>query len=342
MASSKTGVLLVNIGTPDSPRVSDVRHFLREFLGDPPVLGLSSFARFLLLNLVILPLRPHRSARAYQKIWLPEGSPLLVHSQTLSAAVSAELGPSHVVEIGMRYGNPSIRSGLESLCRVGVERIAAFSLFPQHSEAATGSANDKVREEHSRLENAPPLLTLDSFYADAGFISAHIAVASDHLEAFRPDHVLMSFHGLPEDHVRSADPSGSFCLAKNSCCDAIGPTNRHCYRAQCYATARQLAAALEIEERYDVAFQSRLGRTAWIRPYTEEHLKELHAGGVKRLAVLCPAFVADCLETDEEIGMRARDIWLGLGGEDFLLVPSLNDHPTWATAVADMLRRSSG
>jgi len=342
MVNSKTGVLLVNIGTPDSPRVSDVRHFLREFLGDPPVLGVSSFARFLLLNLVILPFRPRRSARAYQKIWLPEGSPLLVHSQALATAVSAELGPSHVAEIGMRYGNPSIRGGLETLCRAGVERIAAFSLFPQHSAAATGSANDKVREEHGRLENAPPLLTLDSFYADAGFIAAHIAVASDRLQAFRPDHVLMSFHGLPEDHVRSADPSGSLCLAKDSCCDAIGPTNRHCYRAQCYATARQLAAALEIEKSYDVAFQSRLGRTAWIRPYTEEHLKELHAGGVKRLAVLCPAFVADCLETDEEIGIRARDIWLGLGGEDFLLVPSLNDHPAWASAVAELLRRSTG
>jgi len=341
MMSSKTGVLLVNVGTPESPRASDVRRYLREFLGDPPVLGLSPLARFLLLNFVILPLRPRRSAHAYQKIWLPEGSPLLVHSRSLRGAVSAELGPSHVVEIGMRYGKPSIRTGLEALCRAGVERIVAFSLFPQHSEAAAGSADDKVREEHGRLENAPPLVTLGSFYADTGFIAAHTAVARDRLEAFRPDHVLMSFHGLPEEHVRRADPSGSLCLAKDSCCDDIGPANHFCYRAQCYATARKLAAALEIEESYEVAFQSRMGRTPWIRPYTQTRLSEIHAGGVKRLAVLCPAFVADCLETNEEIGIRARDTWLALGGEDFLLVPSLNDHPAWATTVADMLKRSS-
>lgn len=340
-SSPQTGILLVNIGTPDSPRVRDVRRYLREFLSDPPVLGLSSLARFLLLNFVILPLRPRRSAHAYGQIWLPEGSPLLVHSRALARAVAEELGPSHSVEIGMRYGNPSIREGLEALCRAGVERIIALPMFPQFSEAATGSAAAKVREEHGRLAKAPPLVLLDSFYADSGFIAAVAAVARDRLEAFGPDRVLMSFHGLPEQHVRAADPSGSFCLARESCCESIGPENHGCYRAQCYATARQLAAALDVEEHYDVAFQSRLGRTPWIRPYTEERLAELRASGVERLAVLCPAFVADCLETDEEIGIRARKRWLELGGEDFMLVPSLNHHPVWARAVAAMLRAAA-
>ena len=342
MLSSKTGILLVNVGTPDSARVSDVRRYLREFLSDPPVLGLSSLARMALLNFVILPLRPRRSAHAYRKIWLPEGSPLLVHSRALGVAVAAELGPSHVVEIGMRYGNPSIRSGFEALCRAGVERIIALPLFPQHSEAATGSALAKIREEHGRLAKAPPLLTRGSFYSDAGFIAAETAVAGPRLEAFRPDHVLMSFHGLPEEHVRNADPSGSFCLARNSCCDALGPENRRCYRAQCYATARHLAAALHLDEKhYGVSFQSRMGRTPWIQPYTDERLAELHASGVRRLAVLCPAFVADCLETDEEIGIRARERWLELEGEDFLLVPSLNHDPMWVAAVAAMLRAAT-
>ena len=347
MRDRQTGVLLINLGTPESPRVSDVRRYLREFLSDPRVLDMPRLARLALLELVILPFRPRRSARAYEQVWLPTGSPLLVHGLALCAALESELGPDTPVELAMRYGAPSLRSGLEALCRKGAERIVALPLFPQHSEASTGSATAKLREEHVRLAPTPTgsqtsLDILPSFYDDAGFIEAMRSVAHPRLTAFRPDSVLMSFHGLPESHLRKGDASGGFCLRRDSCCDNIVPANRHCYRAQCAATARCLARALSLAaEDYSIAFQSRLGRTPWIRPYTDERLAELASSGVKRLAILCPAFVADCLETLEEIGVRARESWLELGGEDFLLVPSLNAEPVWVTALATMLRSAT-
>jgi ferrochelatase len=337
---ARTGVLLINLGTPDSPSTRDVRRYLREFLSDPRVIDISAPARFALLNFVILPLRPRRAARQYASVWMEDGSPLLVHGRALEASVSAALGDAYAVELAMRYGNPSIRSGLDALCAAGVERIAALPLFPQYSDAATGSALARLEEEHARVADAPPLATLRSFYDDPGFIDAEREVAAPVLEAFAPDYVLMSFHGLPERQVKRSDASGSHCLVSATCCDAIGAHNRECYRAHCYATARAIAAALDLpSDGHGVAFQSRLGRTPWIRPYTDELLPELAARGVKRLAVMCPAFVADCLETVEEISVRAAEQWEQLGGEALQLVPSLNAAPRWTQAVAEMAKR---
>ncbi len=342
MSEPRTGVLLANLGTPDSPRVSDVRRYLREFLGDPRVLDMAPLPRWLLLNLVILPTRPRRSARAYAKIWTAAGSPLRFHGQALREAVSVELGPSYVVELGMRYGQPSIPGALERLARADVARIVALPLFPQYASASTGSTVEKILETLERADEIPPVETLGPFYDAPAFISAVAAVARSPLEAFRPDFVVFSFHGLPERHLRRAGPSERQCLASDHCCDELGEINRDCYRAQCFSTARALARALELEvDRFSVGFQSRLGPARWIRPYTDRMLPQLAAAGVKRLAVLCPAFVADCLETLEEIGIRGREQWLALGGEDLLLPPSLNASPLWVRGVADLIRAAA-
>jgi ferrochelatase len=335
----RTGVVLVNLGTPDSPRVGDVRRYLREFLSDPLVIDLPAPARKLLVEGVILPRRPRTSAAAYAKIWTPQGSPLLVHGRALRDALAAELGPGYVVELAMRYGTPSIRGALARLAAADVARMLVLPLFPQFARATTGSVAAKLEQELALSPELPPHDLLPPFFADPGFVEAWTRVARPELEAFAPDFVLMSYHGLPERQVRASDASGAHCLARSDCCDALGAENRHCYRAHCFATSRALAAALGLApDRTATSFQSRLGPTAWIRPYTDKLLPELVAAGHRRLAVLCPAFVADCLETLEEIGIRARERWHELGGDELHLVPSLNAHPAWVGAVAHWVR----
>lgn len=341
MTLSRWGVLLVNLGTPDSTRTPDVRRYLREFLSDPRVLDINPVVRSLLLNLVILPTRPRESGEAYEKIWTKRGSPLLFHSLDLVDKVRGLL-PGVPVELAMRYQNPSIASALDRLRDAGVDRILALPLFPQYSSAANGSAIEKVFTEAARRWNVPTIHIIDEFYDHPAFIRAFAEVARPHLEAFQPDFVLLSYHGVPERHVTKSDESGgSHCLASAGCCDRIVPANRRCYRAQCYATSRALAAELGWSpDDYHVAFQSRLGRDPWIRPYTDEEVVRFAREGRRRLAVFCPAFVADCLETIEEIGMRAKEDFVEAGGEDLLLVPSLNAEDVWAAAVAGLVREN--
>lgn len=332
------GVLLANLGTPASPRVRDVRRYLREFLMDPRVLDMSPIARALLVYGIILPFRPRRSAAAYAQIWSEAGSPLLANGRALERELAAELGPGHRVELGMRYGRPSIGEAVERLAGAGVERIAVLPLFPQYAASSTGSALERAYREAGARWNVPPLDVVPPFYAHPGFIEAQAALARSELAQFRADHVLLSYHGLPERQVRRSDPTGTHCLAGASCCDAIGDANRDCYRAHCFATSRALAAALDLEPgAHSTSFQSRLGRTPWIRPYTDRVLPELRQRGVSRLAVLCPSFVADCLETLEEIGIRARAQWRDLGGDALLPVPCVNAHPLWVKAAASMI-----
>jgi ferrochelatase len=340
---SRAGALLVNLGTPASPAIRDVRRYLREFLSDPLVMDIPALPRWLILHCLILPFRPRKSAAAYQKIWTAEGSPLLVHGERLRDGVARALGGDYEVELAMRYGEPSIRGAVKRLAAAGVDRWVVLPLFPQYSAAATRSAVDKVAEELARAGNTTPTQVLGAFYGDAGFLAASATVARRHLDAFRPDHVLFSYHGLPERQVRVADASGAHCLASETCCDAVSDLNRDCYRAQCFATTRALARALGLGPgEHSLSFQSRLGRTPWIQPYTDRVLPELAGRGVKRLSVVCPAFVADCLETLEEIAIRGREQWLELGGEALELVPSLNTEPAWVEAVAAMIRRIEG
>lgn len=335
------GVLLVQLGTPDSPRVADVRRYLAEFLGDPRVIDLPGPVRWLLLHGVILRFRPRRSAEAYEKIWTEEGSPLVLHTQELARRVGELLGPGHRVAVGMRYRNPSIGRAVDDLIAAGCGRIVVVPLFPQYSAAATGSALEAALTDIGRRWNVPAVTSIVDFYDRPGFIRAVTSVARPLLREFHPDHVLFSYHGLPEKQIRKSDPSGGWCLASESCCDRIGEVNRFCYRAQCHATTRALALALELPEGgYSTSFQSRLAGQRWIVPHTDRELDRLYRAGVRRLAVLTPSFVADCLETLEEIGIRARQQWEELGGEDFLLVPCVNATPEWAEAIVDMVGKT--
>lgn len=338
---ARIGVLLVNLGTPEAPETGPVRRYLRQFLSDPRVLTLPAPLRWLLLNLVILPTRPAKSAAAYRKIWLPEGSPLLVHSRALAEGVADRLGPSHRVELAMRYGEPSIAEGLARLEAAHVKRIVVLPLFPQYASSVTASVAAEVTRQLDRAGDFPPLEILGAFYDRPGFVESWAAIARPGLEAFGADHVLWSFHGLPEDQIRASDPQAGHCLASPDCCAAPGPSVRRCYRAQCFRTAESLRAALDVApDRSSVAFQSRLGPRPWIQPFTDQVVEDLAARGVKRLAVFCPSFVSDCLETLEEIGIRLRAQWTSLGGEALWLSPCPNGDPRFAEAVAAWIRRA--
>lgn len=336
-----TGLLLINLGTPDEPTTPAVRRYLREFLSDPRVIDINPVGRALLLHGVILRTRPAKSAHAYQSIWDPQrGSPLMAYSKDLAAAVATKLGDSWRVELAMRYGNPSIERGFTKLREAGVDRIVVLPLYPQYAASSTATSVARVMELASTRWDTVPIDVVPAFYDDPGFLAAFEAVARPALAEARPDHILFSYHGLPERQIRKSDPTGQHCLRDASCCARITDANRNCYRAQCFATTRSLATRLGLAgDSYSVTFQSRLGRTPWITPHTDVVIDELAKAGKKRLAVLCPAFVADCLETLEEIGMRAREQFKAGGGEELTLVPSLNATPPWVDAVCAMAER---
>ena len=344
------GLLVVNLGTPDAPTPSAVRRYLREFLSDPRVIDIHPVGRALLLYLFILPFRPRKSAEAYLKVWTPRGSPLLTHSLDLVEKLRPRLAAlpvtspadGWVVELGMRYGSPSLPDAIDKLLGAGCDRLTVLPLYPQYAASSTGSSLEEVFRVLGQQWVVPSLTVVPPFYDDAGYLDAFAAVGAPVLAAERPDHVLFSFHGLPERQVRKSDATGAHCFSSTSCCDRIGAANRNCYRAQCFSTARDLTTRLGlVPGRYTVCFQSRLGRTPWIKPYTDELLPALASQGKKRLVVFCPAFVADCLETLEEVGLRARDQWKGLGGDSLALVPSLNSNDGWADAVIEMVRRQA-
>lgn len=337
-----TGVVLLNVGTPAAPTAAAVRSYLAEFLMDGRVLDLPWLGRFALVYFVILPFRPKKSAHAYGAIWTPTGSPLLVHGQALAAALEARLGEGFVVELGMRYGQPSIGQAVDKLVARGAKRLVAVPLFPQNAEATRGTALVELARVLAHAGHALPVVEVPSFYAEPGFIRAFAAIARPRLEAQRFDHVLFSYHGLPERHLEKADSTRGHCLRRDDCCTTPCAASAQCYRAQCLATSRLLAAELGLEaERWSSSFQSRLGRAEWVKPYTTERLAELAAAGVKRVAVLCPAFVADCLETLEEIGLRAEADFRAAGGETLTLIPSLNASPVWVEELALLVEKAA-
>ena len=335
-----TGVLLVNLGTPDAPEAAPVRRYLRQFLSDPRVLDINPIARWALLELVILPRRPAASAAAYRKVWMDDGSPLLVYGQALAERVRERLSADdYRVELAMRYGNPSIEAGITRLREAGCDRLVVLPLYPQYASSSTGSTVEAVYREAAKLWNTPFISIVPPFFDDPRFIAAFGAVTRRVLDDMQPDHVLLSFHGLPERHMTKSDETGRHCLRSETCCDRMVVANRNCYRAQCFATARALAQTLELgTDDYTVSFQSRLGRAVWIRPYTDVLLTELPKRGIRKLAVVCPAFVADCLETLEEIGIRADEDFRAAGGDELRLVPSLNAEPEWVDAVVGFVQ----
>jgi ferrochelatase len=327
------GLLLVNLGTPDAPRPREVRRYLREFLSDPRVLDVPWLQRKLILELFILPRRPRQSAEAYRKVWTAAGSPLLVHGRALQRKLQARLGAAVAVELGMRYGKPSIAAALDAFAAAGVAKIVVFPLFPQYSSSATGSAIERVMELAAPRWNTPYLQVVPPFFDHPAYLDVRAAVTRPYL-ADEPERVFMSFHGLPVRQIRKSDPSGRHCLASEDCCATIGPHNQYCYRAQCFATAHRLAERLGLPaERVSVCFQSRLGRTEWMRPYTDEVLAAEARRGVRRAIILSPAFVADCLETIEELGIRGVETWRANGGESLTLVPAVNADDRFVEAV---------
>ena len=329
---TRRALLLVNLGSPASPQVADVRRYLNEFLMDPYVIDLPWPIRRLLVSLILIK-RPEASAHAYQSIWWPQGSPLIELTRRLQQAVLPQWshGP---VEMAMRYGEPSIASALRRLAEQKVREVVFMPLYPQFADSTVTTCVEEAKRIIVEQGLPLSLQVVPPFYAQPAYGKALAATVKPYFQD-NFDHLLFSYHGLPERHLHKADPSKNHCLRGADCCQqASGAVLENCYRAQCYATTQTVVNQLGLsDDFYSVAFQSRLGRAKWIEPYTEESIDALAARGVKRLLVMCPAFVADCLETLEEIGDRAREQFLAAGGEAFELIPCLNDHPTWVEAV---------
>ena len=328
-----TGILLINLGTPKAPTRSAVKTYLDEFLMDPYVVDIPFIFRWLLVKGIILNTRPKQSAHAYQQIWTQEGSPLLVNSEHFATKLQAELPKEMKVVLAMRYGSPSLAESVQQL--VGCDHVIVFPVFPQYSLAATASALDRAKQELSVHFNMSQLTIIPDFYSQSFFIQSWVNLLKEH---YQPGHhLLFSYHGLPEKQVDKVSACRDRCSRRDDC-PSIGDFNQQCYRAQCYASTRAIAGGLGLNSsQYTVAFQSRLGKIPWIRPYTDDIFDHLRAQGVTRLQVVCPSFVADCLETLEEIGMRGKEQWLSLSGDSFGLIPCLNDREDWVSSVAQYL-----
>ena len=334
---NKPGVLLVNLGSPGSPNVDDVRNYLREFLMDERVLDIPYLIRYSIVHFGILRSRPHQSAEAYRKIWTSEGSPLVVTSRKIRTALKARTGLP--VELGMRYQNPSIRQAVEKLRAQGVRDLLLIPMFPHYAMSSYETAVERVRSV--LIQNAPEMsvTVMSPYYDHPDYIGALVATASEHLSQDY-DHLLFSFHGLPERHLKKSDSTRSHCLADNNCCAESNEIHKTCYRAQCFKTVRAFAERASLpEHKFSVAFQSRLGREPWLKPYTDQVLAQLGAGGTRKLLVICPSFVTDCLETLEEIGIRGRETFREAGGEELILIPCLNEHRLWIEALKKMINR---
>ncbi len=332
-----TGILIVNLGTPDAPTRPAVYRYLKQFLLDPRVIDINPIARNLLVRGIIAPFRSGKSAKAYQEVWTENGSPLKFYGERLVEQVRQLLGAEYVVELAMRYQSPSIESAIEKLMQAKVSKIKVFTLFPQYASATTGSVHEEVMRVLTKQQIIPALEFVSKYESWEPMIDLFVKNALKY-DLAKYDHILFSYHGLPQRQLRKGDVF-NHCLQKADCCQTLTPTNQFCYSAQCYATTKAIANQLNLKpERYTVCFQSRLGRDPWTQPYTVRTIEELAKSGAKRLLVFCPAFTADCLETVVEIGEEYREDFLKWGGEQLDLVESLNDKPAWATAVAEFLR----
>lgn len=323
----KEAVLLLNLGSPDSPAVSDVKAYLREFLMDPRVLDSSYPVRWVVVNGMILPTRPKKSAEAYSKIWTDEGSPLIITSRKQQQLVQEHTGLP--VYLGMRYGSPGIPEVVRKIQNDGVERLFVIPLYPHYAmssyETVVVRTMEEIRAQNLQLD----ITVLQPFYKDADYIDALAESVMPYLDD-TIDRLLFSFHGIPVRHLKVADSSRAHCQVVENCCAIESPAHATCYRHQCLATVEAFRHKTNLPaEKIEVSFQSRLGREPWLSPYTDKVLENYPQQGVKKLAVLCPAFVSDCLETLEEIDQEGRESFLHAGGESFTFIPCLNEHPAW-------------
>jgi ferrochelatase len=334
----KTGILLVNLGTPDSPSVADVRKYLREFLMDGRVIDVPYLLRFALVNGIIAPFRAPKSAKVYKTVWLKEGSPLKVYGMSLSKKVQEYLGPDYVVRLGMRYQSPSIEEGLRAIKDAEPARIVVVPLFPQYASATNGSVVEEVNRIVSGWQTIPAIAVTGPFFDQDFFLQPIVNQLKAALSDNAYDQILFTYHGLPERQIKKGDHTGR-CIVNPDCCKVLGAHNYLCYRAQCFATTRLLAEKAGIpEQMVTTSFQSRLGRDPWIKPYTDEVISAWPAKGIKKVLALSPSFVADCLETTEEIGEEYKEVFEKAGGQHWDLLPCLNDSDEWVRNLGEWLK----
>ncbi|MBI9035246.1 MAG: ferrochelatase [Bacteroidales bacterium] len=330
-----TGILLINIGTPDSPKTKDVRKYLGSFLNDPRVIDIPWIARKALVNLIIVPFRSPKSAKLYQEIWTEKGSPLLSNSIAFKEKLQQKLGDQFMVEIGMRYGNPGLEAAFDKFKREKVEKIILLPVFPQYASSTSGSAIEESFRILSKWSQIPQIKTIEQFFNKKAFQTAF----ADRVKKYKPeqyDHIVMSYHGLPLRQVFAAHP-GHNCDELH-CKTQWGKDNYFCYQSACYATSRLLAEKLGLPSNaYSTSFQSRLGK-GWITPFTDILVKEKASSGTKKILVISPAFVADCLETEHELAIELKNEFIENGGEQLTLVESLNDSDLWVSAVESFIK----
>lgn len=331
------GVLLVNLGSPESPTAKDVKPYLDEFLMDKYVIDVPYLLRALLVRGIILRKRPENSAEAYAKIWTDEGSPLIVFSKKMYQKVEKLVDLP--VALAMRYGTMTIEKGLQELKDKGVTEVMLLALYPQYAMASTTTiwalADELVASKFPEMT----LTKVPAFYNKPDYIQAQANSFKKHLEGFDYDHLLFSYHGIPKRHIRKTDVTKSHCKIDGSCCNTPSPAHEFCYRHQCFETTKQIVKLLGIPEgKYSQTFQSRLAGDKWLTPYTDVEINKMPKNGIKKLAVVTPAFVADCLETLEEIAMRANEEFIENGGEEFLAIPCMNDEDEWCEVVANWIK----
>ena len=334
----KTGVLLINLGTPDSPSVKDVRKYLSEFLNDPRVIDIPWLLRKILVNIIIVPFRSFNSAKLYKQLWTKDGSPLLIYGISLKEKLQQQLGENFHVELAMRYQNPSLNYVLEKMGKENLSKIIIIPMFPQYASASSGSAIEKALKIISKWWVIPEIKIIGQFFNDEGFINAFVERAKKY-SINDYDHVLFSYHGLPVRQVDRVHINGKSCFNQN-CENELNENNFYCYKAACYATTRLLAEKLKItNDKFTVCFQSRLNKD-WLEPFSDKMIIKLAKEGKKKLLVFSPAFVADCLETNVEIGIEYQKLFIENGGEKIQLVESLNDHPAWIEALKNIVLKS--
>lgn len=334
---ARIGIILNNIGTPKSPQAKDVGAYLNEFLMDPNVISLPYPFRLLLVKGLIVPFRSRTSGAKYKSIWTEQGSPLLVYTERLREKLQHELGSEFSVKIGMRYGKPSISEAVKELENEDIHKVIFAPLYPQYAEATTGSNVAYYKKLTAKSEFRT--YVLPPFYGKEYFLEPQAQIIAESLQQTKADHVLFSYHGLPEDQVRQVPG----CLETENCCQRREACDLNCYKAQCHKTSEALAKKLNLKpEQWSTSFQSRLGPAKWIGPATTDEVQRLAQNGVKHLTVACPAFVTDCLETLEEINIELRHQFLANNGESFTLTPCLNDHNSWVTELSKKLKKVPG
>jgi len=331
------GALLVNLGSPNSTSTKDVRNYLDEFLMDERVIDVPYLFRAFLVKGIILNTRPKKSAAAYKKIWWDEGSPLIVLSQRLHKKVQENTNIP--VELAMRYGNPSMKSGIQKLADQGVDEILLIPLYPQFAMATTETIEVLAKKIAKKQFPNIKLTMVPAFYNQPDYIEVLSESIQTSLEALKPEHLLFSYHGVPERHIKKSDITKSHCTIDGSCCNTPSAAHEFCYRHQCYETTKNVAAKLNLAEgSYSTSFQSRLGSDPWLQPYTDKTIDNFAINGLKKLAVVTPAFVTDCLETLEEIGMEAKHSFMENGGEDFNMIPCLNEDDNWVKTLSGWIK----